>query len=246
MNVDTDSTERNDMPNIDFTGLCTTLKAFAHLSERITEVAKSISEVMTNFGQMLSEIVPTDYFQGFISTLQDIYKNPDSLLNYLGYEKDLNSFHWAWPFGFDSAIVKNLVESVQDEKTFDNYMVHYFAAGRDVELMCAVAQLLPSNQKILFGQVCNAYNNKDYAIANNAIMSIIDNLLSKYVVNKGITVRYGIFKPIEKILYGDNVIFDIACTIRIVLLSHNIDFIFENYSFKEKISIKTNKKVRRL
>jgi len=194
---------------------------------------------------MFSKIVPTDYFQGFFTALQEIYKNPESLLNYVRYEKDLDNFHWAWPFGFDSAKVKNLVESVKDEKTFDKYMVSYFADGKDTELMRSVAKQLPSNQKILFSQVCNSYNNKDYAIANNAIMSILDNLLSKYVANKGNTTRYGIFRPIVNILYGENVIFDVAFSIKIVLLSYNIDFIFENYSFEEKISIKTNKKVRR-
>lgn len=195
--------------------------------------------------QMFANVVPSDYFQGFITAWSEILNNPNNTLNYTRYEQQLDNFHWAWPFQFDTATIKELVETVNSEKAFDTYMVEYFSTGKDKELISAVEIKLPKSQKLLFRQAATAYNNHHYAIANNALMSILDNLLSQYLENKGQTKRYGIFKPIVDV-YSDLSVFCLVTQVfRLIMLSHNIDFVFQDYGFNEKIIIETNKKARR-
>lgn len=213
--------------------------------EAILNTANVLVNAAYKIKQILTNIIPTDYFQDIITAWQEILNNPNSVINYTNYENKLDNFHWAWPFQFDASAIKELTETVNDEKDFDKYMVKYFSAGKDNELIAATENKLPKSQKLLFRQVATAYNNHDYAIANNALMSILDNLLSKYLENKGQTKRNGIFKPLV-VLYSD---ISTSCltveAFQLMMLSHNIDFIFQNFSFNEKITIDTNKKARR-
>lgn len=213
--------------------------------EAILNTANVLVNAAYKIKQILTNIIPTDYFQDIITAWQEILNNPNSVINYTNYENKLDNFHWAWPFQFDTSSIKELIETVNSEKDFDKYMVKYFSAGKDKELITATENKLPKSQKLLFRQVATAYNNHDYAIANNALMSILDNLLSKYLENKGQTKRNGIFKPLV-VLYSD---ISTSCltaeTFQLMMLSHNIDFIFQNFSFNEKITIDTNKKARR-
>ena len=88
-----------------------------------------------------------------------------------------------------------------------------------------------------------AYGRGDYVIANNAWMSIIDNLLSNYLYNPGQVRRQGLLRPIVDL--WSEAFYNTAMAFRLMMLSHNVDFIFEEYNFAEKIVIETNKKVRR-
>ena len=215
-----------------------TFKTIAIHTDALINTANKIAQMFVN-------VVPSNYFQGFITAWSEILSNPNNALNYTHYEHQLDNFHWAWPFQFDAATIKELVETVNSEKDFDTYMVKHFSAGKDKELISAVEIKLPKSQKLLFKQAATAYKNHHYAIANNALMSILDNLLSKYLENKGQTKRYGIFKPLVDV-YSD---LSVSCLtpqmFRLIMLSHNIDFIFQDYRFNKKIIIDTNKKARR-
>lgn len=225
------------------------IHTIAHALQSTCEVILNATNAMVNTAyqirQIITNIIPTNYFQEIITVWQEILNNPNSVINYTNYENKLDNFHWAWPFQFDTSSIKELIETVNSEKDFDKYMVKYFSAGKDKELITATENKLPKRQKLFFRQVATAYNNHDYAIANNALMSILDNLLSKYLENKGQTKRNGIFKPLV-VLYSDISTSCLAAeTFQLMMLSHNIDFIFQNFSFNEKITIDTNKKARR-
>ena len=225
------------------------IHTIAHALQSTFEVILNATNAVVNTAyqirQIITNIIPTNYFQEIITVWQEILNNPNSVINYTNYENKLDNFHWAWPFQFDTLSIKELIETVNSEKDFDKYMVKYFSAGKDKELITAAENKLPKSQKLLFRQVATAYNNHDYAIANNALMSILDNLLSKYLENKGQTKRNGIFKPLV-VLYSDISTSCLAAeTFQLMMLSHNIDFIFQNFSFNEKITIDTNKKARR-
>ena len=211
----------------------------------IVDNTKVLITALNEIGKMLENIVPSNYFHGLITAWSEILSDPNNALNYTRYEQQLDNFHWAWPFQFYAATIKELVETVNSEKDFDTYMVKYFSPGKDKELISAVEAKLPKSQKLLFKQAATAYNNHHYAIANNALMSILDNLLSMYLRNKGQTKRYGIFKPLVDVYSNLSVFCLTPQVFRLIMLSHNIDFIFQNYGFDEKIIIDTNKKARR-
>ena len=75
------------------------------------------------------------------------------------------------------------------------------------------------------------------------MLSIIDNCLSYYLINKGSSARINMFKPIIKDLENND---DGTSLIFIVMMiDNNINRLYEQIEFNQKISIKTNKKARR-
>ena len=85
---------------------------------------------------------------------------------------------------------------------------------------------------------------KDYAIANKALMSIIDNLLKKYMYNPGKIHRQGIMEPMTH-YYGMYTPKEAPFYLRMEMLSHCINFIFQRYDFSSTLHIETNKKANR-
>lgn len=83
-----------------------------------------------------------------------------------------------------------------------------------------------------------------YAIANNALMSIIDNLLKKYMYNPGNVKRKGVMEPMVN-YYGGFTPKEVSFYLRMEMLSHCINFIFQWHDFSKKIHIETNKKANR-
>lgn len=219
------------------------LAGFREISKKITESFKPMFETMAAISQAITNTIPKNYLQGLVEVIQEVYNNPNSLINYSKYEQQLDNFHWAWPYDFKANEIKALVETVGDEKEFDDYMIEFFSDGKDSKLMESILAELPKRQHVIFKQIIRAYNRGDYVIANNALMSIIDNLLANYLYNPGQVRRQGLLHPIVDL--WSSAFYNTAIAFRLMMLSHNVDFIFEEYNFAEKIVIKTNKKVRR-
>lgn len=220
------------------------LSAFADISRKLEEMMKPVFESLANFSKMVSEIIPTNFMKSFSDMLQEINENPDSVFNYYKYENHLDNFHWAWPYEITTSEIKNLIESVSDEKKFDDYMLKFFSEKKVNDMMDKIEKNIPAHHRILFRQIENAYRNKNYAIANNALMTILDNLLSDYLLYKGQTKRKGILKPIADfwmMFFPD----DLLVVFRLMMIANNIDFIFQDYHFNEKIVFETNKQARR-
>ena len=216
---------------------------FGEIAKKITASVKPMLEAIETFNRAIRNIIPKDYFRGLVEAMQEAYNNPNSLINYSKYEQQLDNFHWAWPYEFTAAEIKSLVETVDSEKEFDNFMVDFFSKGKDSKMIESIIEKLPRKQHRFFQQIINAYRRKDYAIANNALMSIIDNLLSDYPYNPGQVRRQGLLLPIVELWSG--AFYNTTMAFRLIMLSHNVDFIFEEYNFAEKIVIGTNKKARR-
>ena len=82
-----------------------TFKTIAIHTDALINTANKIAQMFVN-------VVPSNYFQGFITAWSEILSNPNNALNYTHYEHQLDNFHWAWPFQFDAATIKELVETV--------------------------------------------------------------------------------------------------------------------------------------
>lgn len=227
--------------------------------ETVTELSGFINKISEKIGKSLSDfteklitqinmIMATEYMRDFFAALQqfslDIENNPDSYFNYMRYQKNLDNMHWAWPYEIKTEELKSLLENAHNEKEFDTLMKFFFKEEKIDKMVQEMLTLLPDRHKMMLKQAKNAFDRGDYAIANNALMSIIDNALSEYLENKGQNKRVGIFQPIIN-HYEGFAIGEVDFIFELCMLSNNINFIFQDCSFDKKIEIKTNKKVRR-
>ena len=221
------------------------------IAKKIISLKNSASNTLGLMAKTWAKIIATEFMQGFSSALgnyvlevQKAKDNPQSYFSYMKYEEGLNAMHWAWPYEIDAIELKSLLENAYDEKEFDKLMVKFFDKQKLEKLCEEIGVQLPEKHKIMFRQSRRAYDRGDFAIANNALISIIDNLLSEYLVNKGNNKRLGIFKPIIE-YYEGFPIDEVEFIFELCMLSNNINFIFQDYNFDNKIDIKTHKKIRR-
>lgn len=219
--------------------------AKAHIIQNVSNVVSGISKMLSTVDVSAYMTSFKEAFSSFFGALEEARNNPYSYYNFMDYEKKLNDFHWAWPYDITPEEMKELLENATDEQEFDKLMIFFFPKKR-VNQMCEhTLSLLSRKHKKIFSQIMEAYNHKQYALINNAIFSIIDNLLSVVLKNKGRTTRKGILKPIIK-YYSNNYGFaDIGFIFQLQMLSNNINLIFSNYNIEENIEIDTHKKARR-
>ncbi len=244
--------QENYLKSLD--GLKQTVSSFNELVIQAIP-SKTIDSMKKNFlriAKQISEIVATDYmkpfqesFSKFAKVIEEAKENPYSYYNYHEYQGKLDTFHWAWPYRITAEELKCLVEQANDEAQFDKLISSYFTNQRLIDMFSDIENALPRKHKVLFKQIENSYKNKDYAIINNAVTSIIDNLLSVVLINKGCTTRKGILQPIIE-YYSENYNYsDIGFIFELHMLSNNIDLIFNNYNFSEKVIVDSKKKARR-
>ncbi|MBR4861249.1 MAG: hypothetical protein IKU09_03500 [Firmicutes bacterium] len=230
----------------------------AELSKVANRITNNISQSLLNMIENLkpvinqvSKIMATEFMTGFSNALrnyaeqvQHAKNNPNSYFNYMHYQNDLDNMHWAWPYGIDAEELKYILENAHSEKEFDALMRKYFKPEKIEKMIGETIIGLPSRHQMMLKQAKNAFDRGDYAIANNALMSIIDNLLSEYVLNKGQSKRVGILIPIID-YYKGFPLRKVDFIFELCMLSNNIDFLFQDYRFNESIKIETNKKIRR-
>ncbi|MDE7422106.1 MAG: hypothetical protein K2N51_00150 [Lachnospiraceae bacterium] len=183
-------------------------------------------------------------FQKFNELYEKAEAEPNSVINHLKYEKTLEGFYWAWPYCITGEKIKNILEKCQAENDFDKEMQKYFSRQRMQNIFKDTYNGLPRHHRMLFKQVEHSYWRRDYAIANNALMSIIDNLLKKYMFHSGNIRRKGIMEPMTN-YYGRFTPKEVPFYLRMEMLSHCINFIFQRYDFSNTIHIETNKKANR-
>lgn len=183
-------------------------------------------------------------FQKIIDLYKKAENNPDSVINHMKYQKSLEGFYWAWPYEITGKQIKSIIEKCHSEMEFDREMQKYFSKQRMQNLFSDIKEQLPRHHKMLFNQVENSYWRRDYAIANNALMSIIDNLLKKYMFYPGNVKRKGIMEPMMN-YYRMFTPKQVPFYLRMEMLSHCINFIFEKFEFSNSIHIRTNKKAHR-
>lgn len=138
--------------------------------------------------------------------------------------------------------MNELFTQVDSEKDFDKYMLKYFDR-RKIDKLCNEISLRVSRKhRMMFKQIKASFDSKNYALANVGMLSIIDELCSKFLYNKGKSRRIDIFLPLIEEVDNSSDVFEV---IPIMILNENINIIYESIDFNSRITIKTNKKVRR-
>lgn len=208
---------------------------FEMLSNKIKKDFRNISDEFRKFS--LKQFQFSDMYAKALN-------DPESVINHMEYGEQLNKFYWPWPYEMSGAEIKKILKGCNLEKDFDKQMQVYYTPQRTQRLFRVVYMNLPRHHKVIFRQVINSYQNYDYAIANNALMSIIDNMLQKYMANPASVRRKGVVRPMVD-CYGMCTPREAPFWIRLNMLSYAIDVIFEHYNFAYKMRIDTNKKARR-
>lgn len=209
------------------------------------EIAKKLSEALKPITSQVIDSLPkmTSYFDELSKSLEKARENPDSLLNWIEYSEKLSEYIWTIPYDISSDELKSLTTIVNSEKEFDKYMLKYFDKAKLEKLFNELLFKIPYRHKTILKQIKNSFYQKDYALANTGILSVIDELCSQFLSDKGCLKRKDIMLPIVEII--DNTSDDNFEVIPILVLNDNINVIYETVDFNKRIKIKTNKKVRR-
>ncbi len=205
---------------------------------KLTEMIKPLVEIITS---QIPKYTP--YFKELADAIEKAQRNPDSLINWYRYSQKLSEYLWTIPFDIDSNNLKDIFEIINSEEEFDDYMTKYFIKKKIGELFISIENILPTKHKTMFRQIKKAFFNRSYSLAIVGIMSIIDELCSYFLIDKGCNNRQNLFGPIIKDL--DKAGVDNFTILDLMILSNNINVIYENIEFNKEIRINTHKKARR-
>lgn len=156
--------------------------------------------------------------------------------------KKIREYIWTIPYDISSEEFNELFMQVGSEKEFDKYMLKYFDRRKINKLCNEISLRVSRKHRMMFKQIKASFDSKNYALANVGMLSIIDELCSKFLYNKGKSRRIDIFLPLIEEVDNSSDIFEV---IPIMILNENINIIYESIDFNSRITIKTNKKVRR-
>ena len=177
--------------------------------------------------------------------IEEVKKDPDSIMNYLSYVKYLSKYFWAMPYKIDTSELKMIFENVSSEKEFDDYMKRYFNKQRMQNLFYDIKLKINRKHIIIFRQIEQSFYNRQYSLINNAIISIIDDELTYYIADKKQTKRTDIFLPIIELFkeksIGECNFLDLFY---LEMLNSNLNILFDNVNFNN-IVINNNKAIRR-
>lgn len=215
--------------------------------DSITIAMYQISKVQKNFIDMLMKSTSVNIspiFKTLSISIEEINNNPDSLLNWMKYYDKMSKFFWIMPYKISTEELREILQNVATEKEFDLYISKYFNKNKVNTMIEDIKNMLTNkNQKRLFNQIILAYESRSYALASIGIITMIDNFLSFYLIDKGCTSRVKLFEPIIKDLElkikKSNFLFIV------MMVNSNINLLYEQIEFNSRISIKTNKKSRR-
>lgn len=217
------------------------------ITNSMSSVISQIAEVQRQLINTISETIAiniTPALESLANSLEQAKKNPDSLLSWSNYYNKMSEFFWIMPYKITTEELHEILENVTTEKEFDKYISNYFNKEK-VELLISDinGMLSNANQRKIFNQIVIAYKNKSYALASIGITTMIDNFLSYYLIDKGCTSRLKLFEPIIKDLDLKRVNSDFSYIV--MMVNSNINLLYEQIEFNNKISINTNKKSRR-
>lgn len=87
------------------------------------------------------------------------------------------------------------------------------------QLFLKLEASIPRKHKIMLKQIKIAFESKSFALANDGLMSIIDDQLSFYIYDKECQKRLGIFEPIIKQLEKE----DIDSDVLLIMMTNNYE-----------------------
>lgn len=216
---------------------------FESMTNSLSTLAKKLTEMHTTMmNELLKNINP--FFKALSKSLEEARKNPHSFLSWYNYYKKLSEYFWIYPFDIEPEKLHSILKNVNSEKEFDKYISRYFSSKKMNQLFLKLEASIPRKHKIMLKQIKIAFESKSFALANDGLMSIIDDLLSFYIYDKGCQKRLGIFEPIIKQLEKEKE--DIDSDVLLIMMTNNyINNLYVDIEFNEKIKIETNKKTRR-
>ena len=219
----------------------------AEMKNSLSSVISQIAETQKQFIATITETINKSIFPAFKDlslSLEEARNNPDSMLSWMNYYNKLSEFFWIMPYKITTEELHEILQNVKTEKEFDQYINKYFNKEKVESLIKDVRSMLSNNnQRKIFDQIVTAYKGKSYALASIGITTMIDNSLSYYLIDKGCTSRLKLFEPIidDLELKRDNSDFSFI----VMMVNSNINLLYEQIEFNNKISINTNKKSRR-
>lgn len=209
------------------------------------KLMNSLSAVLTPIVKQVADNMPkmSPLFKGLASSLRDWINDPDSLYNWYVNDDRLGKYFWTIPYNMDSSKLKLILEKVNSEKQFDEYLIEYFTDDMIKNMFDDIYSMLSDNHKEIFLQIKDGYFCDSFALINVSLLAIVDQLCSFFIKDKSCTRRKNLFTPIiEEISKNDDRYIE---SIIISIVNTNLNLIFENVDFNKNISINTNKKVRR-
>ena len=217
------------------------------MTNSMSNVISQIAEVQKQFMNTISETIARNVspaLKALAFSLDEAKNNPDSLLSWMNYYNRMSEFFWIMPYKITTEELHEILQNVATEKEFDQYINKYFNKAKVELLIKDISIMLPNNnQRKIFDQIVTAYKSKSYALASIGITTMIDNCLSYYLIDKGCTSRLKLFEPIIKDLDLKRENSDFSFIV--MMVNSNINLLYEQIEFNNKISINTNKKSRR-
>lgn len=217
------------------------------MTNSMSNVISQIAEVQKQFMNTISETIDRNVspaLKALAFSLEEAKNNPDSLLSWMNYYNRMSEFFWIMPYKITTEELHEILQNVSTEKEFDQYINKYFNKAKVELLIKDISIMLPNNnQRKIFDQIVTAYKSKSYALASIGITTMIDNCLSYYLIDKGCTSRLKLFEPIIKDLDLKRENSDFSFIV--MMVNSNINLLYEQIEFNNKISINTNKKSRR-
>ena len=219
------------------------MKKVQEVFKPLFDVSKRIRKEMEPVQKVISEI--TKALEPTLSLIREAKKNPNSNISWYTYYKELSKYYWVYPFGISVEEMKKITNSDLDETKFDKYMEKHFTLDIITKLETATVKMLPENHVDLYRQCIKALTEESYVLANMGLIAIIDDLTSFYLKNKGCTHRYNLFEPIiEEIEQLDLDKFE-SKHFLLMMVSSNINQLYEDKNFNVKIIIKNHKDINR-
>lgn len=223
------------------------------IKESMVDVLKPVRETIISMNLMMVETIRntiretidlTNYMRPLVEALKGL-NDLESVFSYEKYKNELNAYHWTLPYGIRPEELNEMLSTVNGEADFDKYMLKYFNDIKVEDTFAYIIERVPRKHRALIKQIQQGYFNKQYALINLAIISIIDDLISRIMINEDKNTNAGALKPLAEYL-GQLPInyFDVTC-FEVLMLDNNIDFIFENQHFSDGCKVESNKKVRR-
>lgn len=217
------------------------------MTSSMSKVISQIAEVQKQFINTITETISMNVspaLKALSISLEEAKNNPDSLLSWMNYYNKMSEFFWIMPYKITTEELHEILKSVTTEKEFDQYINRYFNKCKVDMLIEDIRNMLSNkNQRKVFEQIIIAYRSRSYALASIGITTMIDNFLSYYLIDKGCTSRLKLFEPIIKDLGLKKENSDFSFIV--MMVNSNINLLYEQIEFNNKISIKTNKKSRR-
>lgn len=217
------------------------------LANSMSNVIYQIAEVQMQFINSISELINksmTPALKALSNSVEEARNNPNSLLSWMNYYDRLSEFFWIMPYKITTEELHEILQCAETEKEFDKYINRYFTKTKVNSLFYDIRNMLSNNnQRRILDQIVKAYENKSYALTSIGITTMIDNFLSYYLINKACSSRINLFEPIinDLELKRNNSKFSFL----VMMVNSNINLLYEEIEFNNKISINTNKKSRR-